>query len=120
MPHSAAGWRIEPPVSVPIAHGARPAATAAAPPPAPAPRARPPPVRAAAAAAARDALAVPRVQHRPVGRVLVRRAHGELVLVGLAEQRRADVLADGRGVRRLVALEDLRARLRWHARGAEE
>src|SRR3954453_19564169 len=33
MPHSAAGWRIEPPVSVPIDHGARPAATAAAEPP---------------------------------------------------------------------------------------
>src|SRR5919202_4207259 len=33
MPHSAAGWRIEPPVSVPIAHGALPAATAAAEPP---------------------------------------------------------------------------------------
>src|SRR5256885_4223105 len=33
IPHSAAGWRIEPPVSVPIAHGARPAATAAALPP---------------------------------------------------------------------------------------
>jgi hypothetical protein len=32
-PHSAAGWRIEPPVSVPSAHGARPAATAAALPP---------------------------------------------------------------------------------------
>ena len=33
IPHSDAGWRIEPPVSVPIAHGARPAATAAAEPP---------------------------------------------------------------------------------------
>ena len=33
IPHSAAGWRIEPPVSVPIAHGALPAATAAAEPP---------------------------------------------------------------------------------------
>ena len=33
MPHSAAGWRIEPPVSVPSAHGALPAATAAALPP---------------------------------------------------------------------------------------
>src|SRR5919204_6237411 len=33
MPHSAAGWRIEPPVSVPSAQGARPAATAAALPP---------------------------------------------------------------------------------------
>ena len=33
IPQSAAGWRIEPPVSVPIAHGALPAATAAADPP---------------------------------------------------------------------------------------
>src|ERR1700733_8176173 len=33
MPHRAAGWRIDPPVSVPMAHGARPAATAAALPP---------------------------------------------------------------------------------------
>src|ERR687898_2451660 len=32
-PHSAAGWRIEPPVSVPRASGANPAATAAADPP---------------------------------------------------------------------------------------
>ena len=33
MPHSAAGWRIEPPVSVPVAAGASRAATAAAEPP---------------------------------------------------------------------------------------
>jgi hypothetical protein len=33
IPQSAAGWRIEPPVSVPIAQGAVPAATAAAEPP---------------------------------------------------------------------------------------
>src|SRR3954462_8136207 len=33
MPHSDAGWRIEPPVSVPSAHGAVPEATAAALPP---------------------------------------------------------------------------------------
>ncbi len=33
IPHSAAGWRIEPPVSVPSAHGTSPAATAAALPP---------------------------------------------------------------------------------------
>ena len=32
-PHSAAGWRIEPPVSDPRARGANPAATAAAEPP---------------------------------------------------------------------------------------
>src|SRR5439155_21502555 len=33
MPHRAAGWRIDPPVSVPSAQGASPAATAAALPP---------------------------------------------------------------------------------------
>ena len=33
MPQNAAGWRIEPPVSVPVAAGTRPAATAAAEPP---------------------------------------------------------------------------------------
>ena len=33
MPEKAAGWRIEPPVSVPIAAGARRAATATADPP---------------------------------------------------------------------------------------
>src|ERR1700745_2629980 len=33
IPHRAAGWRIEPPVSVPRAHGASPAETAAALPP---------------------------------------------------------------------------------------
>ena len=32
-PHSAAGWRIDPPVSEPSASGANPAATAAAEPP---------------------------------------------------------------------------------------
>ena len=33
MPQNAAGWRIDPPVSVPVAAGTRPAATAAAEPP---------------------------------------------------------------------------------------
>ncbi|SMG64614.1 hypothetical protein BMETH_255_2 [methanotrophic bacterial endosymbiont of Bathymodiolus sp.] len=33
MPHSAAGWRIEPPVSVPVAPEIKRAATAAAEPP---------------------------------------------------------------------------------------
>src|SRR5262249_29128000 len=33
MPQNAAGWRIEPPVSVPVANGTMPAATAAAEPP---------------------------------------------------------------------------------------
>ncbi len=33
IPHRAAGWRIDPPVSVPVAAGTRRAATAAADPP---------------------------------------------------------------------------------------
>ena len=40
-PQAAAGWRIEPPVSVPVAAGARPAATAAAEPPEDPPGVRP-------------------------------------------------------------------------------
>ena len=109
MPQSAAGWRIEPPVSVPIAQGAVPAATAAA---------------DAARGAAGHALAVPRVPHRPEAGVLGRRAHRELVQVGLAEHRRAGrragcATAGGR-VRRAVALEDARARGARHALDAEE
>ena len=41
MPAKAAGWRIEPPVSVPVAPGAIPAATAAAEPPDDPPGVRP-------------------------------------------------------------------------------
>src|SRR6476646_9646868 len=41
MPTNAAGWRIEPPVSVPVAPGAIPAATAAADPPDDPPGVRP-------------------------------------------------------------------------------
>jgi hypothetical protein len=41
IPQRAAGWRIEPPVSVPSAHGAEPAATAAALPPLEPPGTRP-------------------------------------------------------------------------------
>ena len=97
IPHSAAGWRIEPPVSVPIDSGAWYAATAAAEP---------------AAAPARHAVERPRVGGRAVGRVLGRRAHRELVHVGLAEDHRAGVaqaLRDVRVVRGEVALEDARA-----------
>ena len=78
---------------------------------------------AAARRAARDARAVPRVEHRAVAGVLVGRAHRELVLVGLAEQRRAGVAQprDGRRrVRRQVALEDPRAGLARDVLGAEE
>jgi hypothetical protein len=58
MPQKLAGWRIEPPVSVPVAAGSRRAATAAAEPPD-----EPPGTR----------VAVPGVQHRAEGRVLVGR-----------------------------------------------
>ena len=69
------------------------------------------------------ARAIPRVEHRPEGGVLVGGAHRELVLVGLAQQRRArrrEPRDGGGGVGRAVALEDARARLRRHAGGAEE
>ena len=77
----------------------------------------------AAGGAARNPPAVPRVAHRPVGGVLVRRPHRELVHVGLAEQPRAGVgepANRGRRVRRPVALEDPRARGGLDALGAEE
>ena len=70
-PHRDAGWRTEPPVSVPSAHTAI---------------ARRDGGRAPAARPARDGLEVPRVVHRPERRVLVRGAHRELVAVRLAEQ----------------------------------
>ena len=41
MPQKAAGWRMEPPVSVPVAPGTSPAATAAAEPPEEPPATRP-------------------------------------------------------------------------------
>ena len=107
-PTKDAGWRIEPPVSVPVAAGARHAATAAAEPP------ELPP------GTARD---VPRVLHRAEGRVLVRRAHRELVHVGLAEEHRAgaiELLDHVRVVGRDEVREDLRAARRAPALGAEE
>ena len=84
MPQSAAGWRMEPPVSLPSAHSASPAATAAAEPPL-----EPPGTRGQ----------VPRVARGLEGRVLGGGAHGELVEVGLAEHHDVVVphLADGGG-----------------------
>ena len=79
--------------------------------------------RRAARRAARHAGAVPRVEHRAVGRVLVRRAHRELVHVGLAEQPGAGLVQaahGGRRVRRPVALEDPRPGGGRDALGAEE
>ena len=73
MPLNAAGRRVEPPVSVPVAAGAMRAATAAA---------------EAARGAARSARLRPWVAHRTEVRAFVGRAHGELVHVALAQQHR--------------------------------
>ena len=67
--------------------------------------------------------AIPRVEHRAEGGVLVGGAHRELVLVGLGKQRcagRGEPRNGGGGVGRAVALEDARARLRRHTSGAEQ
>ena len=71
MPHSAAGWRMEPPVSVPRARGAWQPATAAAEPPDEPPG---------------TPLGVPWIAAHLIGAVLRGRTHGELVHVGLAEE----------------------------------
>ena len=104
MPAKAAGWRIEPPVSVPVAPGAMPRRDR-----------RRRPARRAARRQRRHCcrLAPPRADHRAVGAGLVRRAHRELVHVELAEHPRArlaQVGGDGALVGRLEALEDVAAR----------
>src|SRR5690606_38829229 len=71
----------------------------------------------AAAGSAGNTVEIPRVVGRTVGRELGRRAHRELVHVGLAERheaRGARLRDDGRVVGRHVALEDLRRRGRRH------
>ena len=79
--------------------------------------------RRAARGATRHPVAVPGVANRPVAGVLVRRAHRELVHVGLAEQAGAGFAeAPHRGgrVRRPVALEDPRAGGGLDPLGAEQ
>ena len=74
----------------------------------------------AARRAARHALAVPGIARAAVGGVLVRRAHGELVAVELADAHRAGVeqaARDGGVVGRDEVLEDLATR-RWCGRRA--
>ena len=108
MPDSAAGWRIEPPVSVPIAERRVERRDGR---------------RRAAAAAAGHHVEVPRVADRPERRPLVRRAHRELVHVRLAEDHGAGIaqpLGDVGVVRRDVALEDARARGALAARDGHE
>ena len=126
MPVKAAGWRIEPPVSLAVAARQRRAATAAdEPPDEPPGDSRP---RFAVGERRARLLAAP-VRRQPgrrdrsvIGR-LVRRAHGELVHVELAEHHRAvapEIGGDGRFVGRLEAVENVAARLRVHALGGEE
>ena len=86
-PHSAAGMRIEPPVSVPIAHSHIPAATATADPP------DDPPGHPAR---------VVRIQNRPVMRVHAGHAESELVKVGLTHDDAA-LGPDRRDHRRILA-----------------
>ena len=107
-PHSAAGWRIEPPVSVPVAAGTRRAATAAAEPPEEPPG---------------HERRVPGIAHRAVVARLVGRAHRELVHVGLAEHDGAGGLEPrdhGGVVGRDEVVEHPRAAGGAHARGAED
>ena len=94
LPQSAEGCLIEPPVSEPSAHGASPADGG----------------RRAPARAARHPLRNPGVVGRPVGRVLGRRAHRELVRVGLPDHRKPRLApcGDGRVEDRDVAGENLR------------
>ena len=78
--------------------------------------------RRAAARSARRARQRPGIAHRPERRVLVRRAHRELVAVGLADDHRAgglEPLDDGGVVGRHVGVEDLRRRGGPHAAHAE-
>ena len=86
MPQNAAGWRIDPPVSVPVAAGTRPAATAAAEPP---------------DEPTGDAIDIPRVGDRAEKARLVGGPHRELVHVRLADHDRsgrAQPCDDGRVV----------------------
>ena len=96
MPVTAAGWRIEPPVSVPMRERGLSRR-----------HRRTRPTRRAAG----DPVEVPRVAGDAVRGVLGRRAHRELVHVRLAEDDHAPALQplDHRGVvRRTPPLEDLR------------
>ncbi len=108
MPHSAAGWRMEPPVSVPSAHGARPAATAAALPPE-----EPPGTRARS----HGLRTVPKPEfslEEPIAN------SSWLVFASSVAPASAQAPDGGGGVRRQIPLEDARARLAGHALGAEQ
>ena len=114
MPQKLAGWRIEPPVSVPVAANAACAATAAAEPPD-----EPPGTRGRLSPGG----STPRVLDRPVIARRARRAHRELVEIGLAEHDRAgspQFFGHGQFVGRAKSVEDVRPCGRQHALGAIE
>ena len=113
MPQNEAGWRIEPPVSVPVAPRQSPAATAAADPPE-----LPPGTRGWS----RPDFS-PWINDRSEVAGDVGRTHGELVQVGLADQDRArlpELARDGRFVGRDEAVQDVGAGGRPDARRAEQ
>ena len=114
IPQNDAGWRIEPPVSVPVAPIASRADTAAAEPP------DEPPGTSSGGGVLPP---LPRICHRAIGRGHVRRTHGELVHVRLAEEDRAvaqQVGTDGAFIRRHERVEDAAAGGGAHALGAEQ
>ena len=113
VPVNAAGWRIEPPVSVAVAPKQRSAATAEAEPPD-----DPPGVSLASSLPRRHGLTT-----GAEARGLVRRAHRELIHVELAQHQRAiapEIGGDRAFVSRREFAEDVGARRRAHAFGAEQ
>ena len=127
VPVKAAGWRIEPPVSLAVAARQSCAATADAEPPEEPPGVSRP--RLSPAAPRRLRLRGAPVRRQPgrgdgaVVRGLVGRAHRELVHVELAQHHRAvapQMRGDGRFVGRREAVEDVAARLRMDALGGVE
>ena len=113
VPVKAAGWRIEPPVSVAVAPAQRCAATADG-------RA----ARRAARHQRRIGIAPPpRIDDIAVVARLVGRAHGELVHVELAQHDRAvapQIGGHGRFIGRLEAVENVARRLGVDALGREQ
>ena len=106
-PHKAPGCRIDPPVSVPSAATARPAATAAAEPPL-----DPPGTRSSATGFFTG----------PYAEFSVRAAHGEFVAIRLAQNHRARRLQPDHGrrvIRRDVVVQNLRAAGGAHAARAD-
>ena len=113
VPVIAAGWRIDPPVSVAVAPSTKSAATAEDEPPE-----EPPGTNADVGTPA-----PPGVDDRSEATGLVRRTHGELIVVELAQHHGAGVpkiLRDGRFVGGREALENVGAGRRAHTLGADK